>query len=147
MALGRYDIPDAYTIEEARRKYSALDASARVRWLRKANATGSLPGEVLQLAAVDPNASVRQWVAKHGHFWFRDAPFEQLKADPDVLVRAAAHENPAALEGSPSFVQEPVFKDAGRFERLALMRNPLIGRELIQKVFDPMDTELGVELS
>ena len=72
---------------------------------------------------------------------------DRLKNDPDPYVRACLREN-SKIYGSFGFIGrwKDFFKDASHLERLALVRNPTVYEELIEKIFDPEDKELGIEL-
>ena len=146
MALGRYDDPDDYTLEEFRREYSSRDIAGKLRLLQEAGETG-LPESIMKLAVEDPNVLVRQWMAKnYKFFWHSDEHFEVLKNDSDDLVRVAARENDAFLDVYSDEKRESTFKDASRLERLGLMRNPRIPRTLAEKIVDPSDASIVSDL-
>jgi hypothetical protein len=166
MALSRYQVIDAYTLEELRRQYNASDAQGRIRLLAKFRKTSDerdskrvqLPFEIVRLAAEDNSAEVRQWIARNGCFedqdWQNrlnavpdpiDAVVNHLKIDPDPFVRACLHEN-RAIFSKPN--ADAAFRAATHLERLALVRNPEVvqASELIQKLFDLANTDLGIDL-
>jgi len=122
-----------------------------------------LPFEIGALAVHDPSSQVRQWFARHGSYgvgverepWEGTKDLmekqrgawnllvETLKSDSDPFVRACLRENPARFG---LFNWKSHFLEAVHMERLALMRNPKVGTELVEKVFDPGDTELGIDM-
>lgn len=164
MSLARYDITDAYTLEEVRREYQTSDAKGRIRLLRKLYRTGrAAPFEIALLAVEDPNVEVRQWVARHGKYLdYRERRYDEnqvlyerpernledrLKNDPDPFVRACLHENPTVFSGWDPW--EALFREGSHLERLALVRNPelrIFAYGLIKKIFDPEDKELRVTM-
>jgi hypothetical protein len=138
----------------------------RIRFLaqfRKADdgprvSTEALPFDIVFSAAQDESVEVRQWIARNGCFDLQnwqsvlvgvpdpiEAIVNHLKSDPDPFVRACLYEN-QALFGLGN--AEAAFGDATHLERLALVRNPALVRatRLIQKLFDPDNTELGIDL-
>jgi hypothetical protein len=167
MALSRYTVIDAYTLEELRRQYRSSDVPGRIRFLaqfRKADdgprvSTEALPFDIVFSAAQDDNVEVRQWIARNGCFDMQnfvqslvdgvsdpiDAIVNHLKSDPDPFVRACLYEN-QALFGLGN--AEAAFGNATHLERLALVRNPALVRatKLIQRLFDPDNTELEINL-
>ncbi len=166
MALSRYAVIDAYTLEELRREYRSSDVPGRIRFLaqfRKADdgprvSTDALPFDIVFSAAQDDSVEVRQWIARNGCFDLQNwrsvldgvpDPIEAIvnhsKSDPDPFVRACLYEN-QALFGLGN--AEAAFGDATHLERLALVRNPALVRatRLLQKLFDPDNTELGIDL-
>jgi hypothetical protein len=168
MALSRYAVIDAYTLEELRRQYISSDVAGRIRFLaqfRKADdASGGdkevLPFDIVFMAAQDDSIEIRQWIARNGCFdlqnslqnLFDGAPdpidsiVNHLKSDPDPFVRACLFEN-QALFGKGNVEAE--FGNATHLERLALVRNPDAVRwatKLIRKIFDPDDKELAIGL-
>lgn len=157
--LARYAIHDRYILEELRRAYVSSDGPGRIRLLRRLyrgitgyrRGEGRVPFEIARLAVEDPSVEVRQWIARHGKYldYSNDYPADEnledrLKNDPDPFVRACLRENPTAFGLLVDWTE--YFNDATHLERLALVRNPEVGEELIQKVFDPQDKELGTSL-
>jgi hypothetical protein len=68
-----------------------------------------------------------------------------LRNDSEIAVRAAACENRAFLSSAVlSREQVKLLADLTHPERLALMRNPMIDGDLVEKIFDRSDTELGL---
>ncbi|MBI1956677.1 MAG: hypothetical protein HYS38_09815 [Acidobacteria bacterium] len=159
MELSRYAFADAYILEELKRKYFSAGPQRRIDLLQTLYASvGSLPYEIAVLAVEDPNAEVRQWIAQNGkHLDYSDKDANddrnlegRLRNDPDVLVRACFLENPEAYDLLPSHARygiEETFRGCAHLERLALMRNPKIcfARELVERLFDPDDHELGLQ--
>jgi hypothetical protein len=166
MALSRYAVVDVYTLEELRRQYRSSDVPGRIRFLaqfRKADdgprvGAQALPFDIVFLAAQDDSVEVRQWIARNGCFDLQnwrsvldgvpdpiDAIVNHLKSDPDPFVRACLYENQELFGRGNA---EAAFGDATHLERLALVRNPALVRatQLIQKLFDPNNTELGIDL-
>ena len=87
MGLGRYAVLDAYTLEELRREYARADAKRRISLLKKLNRQSGIPSEIAGLAVKDPGVDVREWIARHGKYLFKELE-EYLKNDPDPFVRA-----------------------------------------------------------
>ncbi|MDA2916390.1 hypothetical protein MYX64_06060 [Nitrospinae bacterium AH_259_B05_G02_I21] len=159
MELHRYDIIDEYTLEELQRKYRASDAKGRINILESYyKRDRQALYEIALLAVEDSNVEVRQWIARHGKSldYGDDEPEyqypernleERLKNDPDPFVRACLRENPYvfySIHYTSKWTEW--FKEGTHLERLALVRNPEVDPELIEKVFDPEDEELGIEL-
>jgi hypothetical protein len=74
---------------------------------------------------------------------------DRLSKDPDPFVRACLRENPFNhfVKGAAAGVDTiAYFRESTRVERLALVRNPEVADELIEKVFNPKDKDLGVDL-
>lgn len=71
----------------------------------------------------------------------------RLIHDPAPFVRACLRENPGVFDvfGFISHWKE-YFHEATHLERLALVRNPAVSADLIEKIFDPADTELDIDL-
>ncbi len=167
MSLYRYDVWDAYTLEELRRKYTRADAKGRVSLLKELYSDskgGLIPFEIARLAVEDENVEIREWIALHGRFLdysqsrnerrndsieFPERNLEdRLKNDPEPFVRACLRENPTAFSGTGDFYWMPYFQQANHLERLALMRNPEVwcGNDLIKRIFDHENHELGISL-
>lgn len=164
MELSKYDIIDAYTLEELRRTYHASDSKGRIRLLQKFyRADKAAPFEIALLAVDDPHVEVRQWIARHGkyvdyremHYVDKQVIYEhpdlnledRLKNDPDLFVRACLRENPTVFD-SFSFITRwgEFFHEATHLERLALVRNPNVYEHLIERIFDSDDQELEINL-
>lgn len=167
MALSRYQLIDAYTLEELQREYQNADAKGRIRLLKKFSRNDQVPPfEIVRLAREDPQVEVRQWIARHGkslpEAW-ANSPAERyqrrtaghgeslpetgLGNDPDPFVRACLRENPHVF-GSIFFEDwKEYFHEATPLERLALVRNPNVNEELIEKIFDSDDKELDIDLA
>jgi hypothetical protein len=169
MELSRYAVIDAYILEELRHEYQTLTAKGRIRLLRKLSREGTLPPyqsppyEIALLAVEDPNVEVRQWIARHSEdldyreyrhtdkqFRFPDRNLgDRLSNDPDPFVRACLRENPhnQFVKGAAAGVDTiAYFRASTRLERSALVRNSQVADELIVKLFDSKDTNLGIEL-
>lgn len=163
MGLPRYDIIDAYTLEELRREYSVSDANGRIRLLQRLHKGGRIPPFQIALSAVeDPRVEVRQWMARLGYLDYSEQEEEEeeerppdyeasrpnlaarLKRDPDPFVRACLRENPTVFGIGEDWIE--CFREATHLERLALVRNPEVDDELMRKVFDCEDRELGISL-
>jgi hypothetical protein len=67
---------------------------------------------------------------------------DRLESDPDPFVRACLRENPDAFHRG-SF---QAFEKATHLERLALVRNPEVDYNLIERIFDPEDLQLGIDM-
>src|SRR5205809_6954258 len=102
MTLSRYQIIDAYTLEELRREYQASDTKGRVRLLRKLYKDRIPPYKIVLMAVEDQNVEVRQWIARNGeHLDYQDSRDEfpnrnledRLRNDPDPFVCACLREN------------------------------------------------------
>jgi len=160
--LTRYDVIDAYTLEEVRREYEASDAKGRIDLLRRVYRTTkpSAPAyEVALLAVEDPNPYVRAWIARNGYCldygegrfvdneWIEKHPErnleERLLNDPDPFVRASLFENETIIAW-PHREFERWFWRASRVERLALVRNRSAYGEFIEQIFDSEDGELAI---
>ena len=189
MAMSRYSIHDAYTVEELRREYQASDAKGRIRLLRKLYRTLKPPYEIALLAVEDPNVEVRQWLARNGwqldyreevyreteeseeepvynekgelvgwrctdeteqskfdpRYRYPDRDLEgRLRKDPDPFVRACLRENSHVYSRFGFWKQW--FAEATHLERLALVRNPGVDEQLVERIFDPEDKELQIDL-
>src|SRR5439155_8829832 len=111
--------------------------------------------EIVLMAVEEQNVEGRQWIARNGeHLDYQDSRDEfpnrnledRLRNDPDPFVCACLRENPKVF-GSPfSDTSQERFHEATHLERLALVRNPEVHDELIEKIFDPEDQELGIDL-
>jgi hypothetical protein len=73
---------------------------------------------------------------------------ERLKHDPDPFVRACLRENPDAFQRffTDLAVWEQHFREATHLERLALVRNPNVYHEFMERIFDPHDKELAIDM-
>jgi hypothetical protein len=75
---------------------------------------------------------------------------DRLKHDPDPFVRACLRENPHIFVGFDFLDKDKCksyFQESTHLERLALVRNPEVCDELIERIFDPDDTELGIGIN
>jgi hypothetical protein len=151
--LTRYQWPDTYTTEELKREYIGRDERGRIRLLRWLARDGylSVPHDVIALALQDEHVQVRQWIARNAPLWVDDRRI--LARDPDPFVRACLWENANSLPHYPSEFSKRhqrsilfLFRHRTRLERLALMRNPGLPTHLVEHIFDPADTELGVNV-
>ncbi len=167
--LTRYRILDAYTLEELRREYEASDVTGRIRLLRNLyRGTDRLPYEFALRVVEDPNPQVRAWIARNGidldyrerrridggddesHVWawktIDSRPErnleERLGNDPDPFVRACSFENPSNWTVRSRFWKQ--FQESSHFERLAMVRNPMVPEDFIEKLFDYEDKELAI---
>src|SRR5262249_5696526 len=75
---------------------------------------------------------------------------DHLKNDPDPFVRACLRENPSVFSSLSDKEWERYFHAATPLERLALVRNPTLGKfgaglTLVEKIFDLEDTDLGID--
>lgn len=160
MAISRYAVTDAYTLEELRREYQSSDAKGRVHLLQRLYESDQiLPYEIELLAVDDPDVEVRQWIARNGKYldyrerrYAGDGPTyefpdrnleDRLKNDPDLFVRASLRENLGVFGGVGSDWME-YFREASHMERLVLVRNEGARGSLIEKIFDYEDKELGI---
>ena len=152
MALSRYSVIDAYTLEELRRQYQAADASGRIRLLAqfpKADdeedyKSPALPAEIMRMAAEDDSSAVRQWIARNGCFFGDDSKplTDRLITDSDTFVRACLMENHTHVSWLNA---GRAFLFATHLERLALARNPDVAKadKLICKIVDLEDKDEG----
>ncbi len=163
MALYRYAAIDAYTLEELRHEYKNSDIKGRIRLFKRLQKSGyRAPYEIALLALEDSNLELRQWMARHAWLDYRDwdpnthERIEQpernledrLKHDPDPFVRACLRENPHVFGPFDIiFKWKSYFQESTHLERLALVRNPNVADELIERIFDPEDTELGIGIN
>jgi len=144
MALSRYTFLDAYTLEELRRNYEGSDARGRIQLLEKLYTDNKgIPFEIKALAIEDPQVAVRQWIAQHLSF----GEEECVKNDPDPFVHACLRENSRVFHGYTFAHWMSYFREATHLERLALVRNPNVHQELIEKIFDPEDKDLAIDLT
>ena len=155
--FSRYQVSDAYILEELKRDYQSSDVRGRIRLLKKLRFP---PYEIARMAVEDPHVEVRQWIARQGKLDFREQEagqnaeasernfVERLRGDPDPYVRACLHENPNVI-GLVSFALdwEEYFFNANHLQRLALVRNPNINGPLVEKVFDPDDKDLRITIN
>jgi hypothetical protein len=142
----RYQYADAYTLEELRREYLGSDTRRRIRLLRRHVRSSDLPNGILATALRDDHVEVRQWLARHAPL--SDTAREQLLKDPDSFVRACVWENPECLPYKNFAVDwATAFEGCTHLERLALMRNPQVPKELIERVFDPADSALAIDVA
>jgi hypothetical protein len=68
----------------------------------------------------------------------------RLESSQDPVIRAGLRENPnfVGMWLVDNWIE--VFRKATPLERLALVRNPRVGDEFIERVFDPEDTQLPI---
>lgn len=152
MALHRYRVIDAYTLEELRREYLHSAAKGRIRLLRYLQKHTWIPCDIARLAVEDQSVEVRQWIARHGDLrypplaffhgeWLKENPSEELaerlKNDSDPFVRACVRENPSTFWFRTWDIEQwlAAFREASHLERLALVRNPNVGSELVKHIF------------
>jgi hypothetical protein len=142
--LTRYQYPDAYTLQEFEWEYASCDWRGRIRLLRRLN-NGGIPDGIIALGLKDEHTQVRSWLARHAHL--SDPRRDQVLQDSDPFVRASLRENEQVFSGM-AFVSKwrQWFTDATPLERLALIRNPEVSTDLIERVFDSTDAELGISL-
>jgi len=163
MAIQRYHVVDAYTSEELRLNYNNSDAKGRIEMLKQLYQLGEpwLPEPVALMAIEDPHIEVRAWLARHAErvvdplterFPGMSRPpvgtsggRRKLKADPEPFVRACLYENPHCFTGLDDAALLAMFREATQMERLALVRNPYVRRELIESIFDLDDQTLGLD--
>ena len=145
--FSRYQVPDAYILEELKRDYQSSDVRGRIRLLKKLRFP---PFEIARMAVEDSHVEVRQWIARNGEKLDYDESNlgERLKNDPDPFVRACLRENPHIFFGVlPSLSDwKTYFDEATHLERLALVRNPQIYDPLIEQIFDLDVQELGISM-
>ena len=159
MRKGRSGFPlDAYDIEALKHQYEILNSKERIEFLGEFHRKGeAVPFEIASLAVSDPVAAVRSWSAGHlyldyreylgkadGGYRFPDRNLsEVVKADPDPFVRASLYENESF---SLPVEEEKCFAKAIALERLAIVRRSDIDRDLIERIFDPDDQTLRIEM-
>lgn len=143
MPLRRYDHIDEYTSSELKLWYEAGDTRARIALLRKLRRSGSLPDVIVELAINDNDPRVRQTLALSNVWYLSDDTVKRLREDPEPAVRAAVCENRGFLSSAVvrrEYVK--LFESLNHAERLALMRNPMLDGELVEKILNREDTEL-----
>jgi hypothetical protein len=163
MTLYRYAAIDAYTLEELRHEYRNSDIKGRIRLFKRLQKNGYYaPYEIALLALED--VELREWMARHaalldyrdwdpGNPGERIGPTERnlkdrLRNDPDPFVRACLRENPHVFSSIDFIYQwESYFQESTHLERLALVRNPEVCEALIEHIFNPEDTELGIGIN
>jgi hypothetical protein len=103
------------------------------------------------MALRDEHTQVRQWMARRALLWREERRL--LMRDPDPLVRASVWENEGSLARLPSPFSKRyerailfLFRHRTPLERLGLMRNPNVPAVLVERVFDPADITLGIDL-
>ncbi len=149
---------DAYRIETFKCEYEIMNPKERIDFLGVLSQRGELPYEIVGLAVRDPVVSVRSWAAKHLYLDYREYLgrtdgaatykfpernlFAVSEADPEPLVRAALYENESFL--GPG-VEEENFASTTPLERLAIIGRGNIDRDLVKRIFDPEDKQLGLE--
>jgi hypothetical protein len=144
--LLRYKYADPYTLEELKREYVGSDWRGRVRLLRCHLRRGDLPHEIAETALKDAHVEVRQWWARHAPL--SDEGRKEMLKDPDAFVRACLWENPHCLPYANLRVDwKAAFHGCSRMERLALVRNPKVPQELVERVFDRSDTDLVIDVT
>jgi hypothetical protein len=164
MALNRYRILDAYTMNELTYEYKNSDFSGKIKLFKRLQKQEwHLPYEVALMAVQDQDVKVRIWIAKHGRNLNYDHCYvdgkeqlqpernlvNNLKNDSDPQVRAAFHENPDIVNHAFATDDEKCkkyFQESNHLERLALMRNPKIPDKLVETIFDPDDQSLPISL-
>jgi hypothetical protein len=153
MPLSRYYHLDEYTLEELKFRYRISDAKNRIELIKELQAGhtfGSIPDEIALLAVEDPIPEVRGWFARHG--LAHDEVFYRLRNDPDPFIRASLLENPhyssvaAPLVDNYVSAMTAMFPRLTQMERLALMRNPRVSHTLTEKVLDPDDKYLNLDM-
>jgi hypothetical protein len=163
MALYRYAAIDAYTLEEIRHEYKNSDIKGRIRLFKRLQRNGCHAPYEIALLALE-NVELRQWMARHAAWldyrdWDPDNPGERigsseknledrLRNDPDPFVRACLRENPHVFDIFDFlFKWQSYFQESTHIERLALVRNPNVCEGLIEHIFNPEDTELGIGIN
>lgn len=157
MNNNRYKFCDPYILEELSRQYSSGSPKERIRLLKKLGKGYILPYEIALLAVKDGDSRVRAWFAKNAitlDYRNRDYTKEEATyefpernlleivcADSDPYVRACLFENQIIMDGRN---YERWFAGGDHLQRLALMRNPRIGRGLVVKIFDYEDRTLEI---
>ena len=145
MALSRYAVLDAYTLEELRREYASLKPRRRIRLLQRLRKKGDLSSAIVQWAVDDESAHVRQWIARN--VWLLDTQGDKLRNDKDEFVKACLWEGPTFAMSTFALSGQWLtwFTEATHLERLAMMRNARVNDTLVEMVFDPNDTRLGID--
>lgn len=161
--INRYAFLDPYTLEELRREYTRADVWGRIRMLEKHKQQHfHIPFEIAALAVEDQHVEIREWIARYGQDldyrefvrigekWVRD-PFHpeqnlqtRIRTDLDPFVRACACENDTIVSYWGDF--ENIFSELTHIECLALVRNPVVSTQLIEKIFDLSNTEVSIGL-
>jgi hypothetical protein len=144
MALPRYTSPDPYTLEELRREYAYGDERSRVELLKRLGSETGIPSELKTMAIKDEHVQVRQWIARLGYL--DNEQKEQLRRDPDEFVRACLWENPSTNSWWISKNWQQAFESASHLGRLAIMRNPHVDSDLVEKIFDLDNQEFGLDI-
>jgi hypothetical protein len=163
----RYAAIDDYTLEELIRTYGRSTPGQRCRLLRRLQAAGKLQAEIAFLAVKDSSTEVREWFARFGDFsplpgwrakeeakcdWGEliSRVHRELRtvalSDPDPFVRACLRENPSVFGAASRDVWMDYFNGASHMERLALVRNKGVGIDLVGRIANLEDAELGIDL-
>jgi hypothetical protein len=146
MAHSRYTVIDAYTLEELCRRYRRSNSKERIRFLKLfARTDHGIPPDIATMAVTDDSSEVREWIALNGS-GLGDDLRERIRQDSEPMVRACFRENPEFVSQFRKDAWIQAFGEATELERLALMRNLNIHGELVEAVFDPEDTSLGLGL-
>ncbi len=143
-AVKRYHVKDPYVQTELRRSYQDSDAKQRIALLEKLYQDGVTPEEIAEMAVSDEHAEVRLWVARNATF-LDDKFKKKLLKDSDELVSASFYENRHLFSPFPDRDWTAAFKKANRMQRFAMVRNPEVGREIIEKIFDYDDKDLDLK--
>ena len=94
MSIPRHAASDDYVFEEIRKEYVNSDPQGRILMLQRLYAEGGkLLSRITLLAVADPDAEVRQWLARFGKH-LEEQDVNRLKNDLDPYVRACLRENP-----------------------------------------------------
>lgn len=144
LAVKRYQLKDSYVRAELRRKYESGDVQQRIALLEQLYKDGVTPDEITEMAILDKNTDIRLWVARNAQF-MNDEHKKKLMKDLDPLVSAAFFENSRIFDPFPDREWVDAFKKANEMQRFAMVRNPEVGRKLIEKIFDYKDKDLELD--
>lgn len=134
----RYSVMDAYLQEELKRKYQHGNVEQRIRLLESIK---HIPEILCEMAVADEHVQVRQWTAHNARYLDEKSKNKILK-DSDELVRASFFENPHLFRPCPGGAWITAFKKATWIERCAMVRNPNVSIQLIERIADCNDKEL-----
>ncbi len=154
MSLHRYQVLDAYTLEELKRLYQSSDKYGRIKLLKKlyrenihstSPLFSNIPYEINMLAVKDEFVEVRQWIARNGKN-LDDEQKDFLRHDPDQFIRACFYENPICFNSLFVSDWKEMFLKTNHLERLALYRNSATRWEMVTKLFDITDKDLAISI-
>jgi hypothetical protein len=157
MNLQRYEVIDEYSLKELILAYESSDSSHRIELLESLYANNiDVPFEVATRAVQDSSVQVRRWFAANAKSLDYNEKDQKdperdltktITEDTDPFVKASLFEN-SNIYHDVHFIFHSVelFTKASHLERLALVRNPAVSHDLIEKIFNFDDGELSLSL-